>query len=181
MALSPTFTVCLKNQGTEFVFTDNTGLYNASTNPGGWGSPNDDGVDIQFAIFRITTPEGNEYVYDYNITTLIPDSVPGEMQFPPFKGDWSDGIYKFEYILTTQEISYSSCLKKFLSPQIDCCIDKILIKFVDDFNCDDCYDNEEITSLMYFRDALHVAALTKNEKQIKKSLEFLQDLCNCLK
>ncbi|MFT7118793.1 MAG: hypothetical protein ACI9LF_001175 [Flavobacteriales bacterium] len=177
MALVPTYTVCLKKKGTEFNFVDTTGAYNASTNTTGWNSPNEAGSAVTSAYFRITSPSGS--VYDYDITSQIPDTITGDIEFTAYLGDWEDGVYQFEYVIVGVS-SYNVCTKRFFSPKIDCCIDKVLYKFVDNYLYDDCYDSEEIISLTYFRDMLHVAALNKNETQIKEALEFLEDLCNCL-
>lgn len=177
MALEPTYKVNLQKKGTQFSFTDTTGAYDAINNTTGWNSPNEAGSDVTSAYFRITTPSGN--IYDYDVTSQIPDTITGNIEFTSYDGDWEDGIYKFEYIITGN-VSYNVCKKIFYSPKIDCCIDNALYKFIDEYQCDDCYDSDELISLTYLRDILHTTALTKNEKQIKEILELLQDLCNCL-
>ncbi len=50
-ATSPTQTGCFG-----FTFTDTTGIYNATTNPGGYGAPNNEVDTISDAIISIYTP-----------------------------------------------------------------------------------------------------------------------------
>ena len=175
MALLPTISVSLTNSGTQFMFTDDTGVYNAISNIGGYGDINASGSDVVSAIIRITDPSGE--IYDYDVTSQIPDNVTGEVPFSPFVGDWQDGIYQIEYIVNALQIT--NTLKRLVfTPKVDCCIDAKLASFVDEFVCDDCYDNyDEMIALMYLRDALHVSGLMKNEKQITNTLCMLQSLC----
>lgn len=177
--LSPTFSVCIQSKGTKFIFKDTTGLYNSSSNPNGWRGPNEDGDDVISAVFRITTPSGS--TYDYEVTPFYPQDVEGDILFPAYEGDWEDGIYTFEYILNTGN-TYNICKKMFFSPNIDCCIDEKLAEYVDKFLCTACPDAEDIVSISVYRDLLHTTALIKNETQINKILEYLENFCtldNC--
>lgn len=175
MALAPTFDVSLKTTGTNFYFTDTTGVYNVDSNVGGYGTPNDEGADITSAIIRITDPSGE--TYDYDVTNQIPDSVTGDVDFTAFNGDWADGLYTFEYIVTGTQTTNTS-IKRIFTPKVDCCVDKLLAKFVENFTCDDCYeDYQDVVQLMYLRDALHIAGLMKNQTQITNTLTLLNGIC----
>lgn len=175
MALSPTFHVALKTTGTNFYFTDTTGVYNVDSNTGGYGDPNNEGSEITSAIIRITDP--NDETYDYDVTSQIPDTVTGEIDFTAFNGDWDDGLYTFEYIVTGSQTTNTKITKIF-TPKVDCCVDQVLAKFVENFTCDDCYDEYmEVIKVMYLRDALHIAGLMKNKTQISNTLTLLTSIC----
>lgn len=176
MPISPRFSVCLKAKGTKFVFTDTTGLYNATSNPNGWRGPNEDGDDVVSSFFRITTPSGE--IYDHVVTPYFPMDVEGDIQFPAFEGDWEDGIYTFEYRLNTGN-TYNTCLKKVFTPNIDCCLDNEIKEYIDDLSCSNCPASlDEFMKLGTYRDMLHIISLTKNEKQINNILEYLKKFCN---
>jgi hypothetical protein len=43
MPLTPKLKACVADKCTKLILTDATGLYNVTTNPGGWGAPNPTG------------------------------------------------------------------------------------------------------------------------------------------
>lgn len=70
-ATSPTQTGCLG-----LTFTDTTGIYNVTTNPGGYGAPNIDSTDITDATISIYTPNSTvPYIITFVITTGNIDSA----------------------------------------------------------------------------------------------------------
>lgn len=99
MALSPTITACLKNSCTTLSVTDTTGVYNATTNPGGWGSQNTGGADVAKATITIILPNGSEQEED--VTDQIPDPVTGTFDFTDITLDaYVDGIMTIVYTVT---------------------------------------------------------------------------------
>ena len=66
MALTPKLSYEERNDNCLLTITDATGIYNAETNPGGWGTPNPDPVDV--TVFDldiiITISDGTETTYD---------------------------------------------------------------------------------------------------------------------
>lgn len=70
-ATSPTQTGCLG-----FTFTDTTGVYNVTTNPGGYGAPNPVSNDVNGATISIYTPGSTvPYIITLVITTGNIDSA----------------------------------------------------------------------------------------------------------
>jgi len=67
MALTLKFSICSTGNCQTFQFTETTGTYDASTNPGGWGAPNVDITTALTAILTIVQPD--------NTVTIIPTSV----------------------------------------------------------------------------------------------------------
>lgn len=66
--LATNFSVAQAIGCASITLTDTTGLYNASTNPGGYGSPNPTYADISSTLISIVLSNGNTV----NITTFIP-------------------------------------------------------------------------------------------------------------
>jgi hypothetical protein len=62
-ATSPTQTGCFG-----FTFTDTTGVYNVTTNPGGYGSPNMDSTDVNTATISVYAPGSTvPYIFTFTI------------------------------------------------------------------------------------------------------------------
>lgn len=66
MALTPKLSYSERNDNKLLTVTDITGIYDASLNPGGWGTPNSNPVDV--AVFdldiSITTSDGTITTYE---------------------------------------------------------------------------------------------------------------------
>lgn len=65
LATSPTQTGCFG-----FTFTDTTGVYNVTTNPGGYGTPNMDSTDVNTATISVYAP-GSTIPYIFTFTVDI--------------------------------------------------------------------------------------------------------------
>lgn len=71
LATSPTQTGCFG-----FTFTDTTGVYNVTTNPGGYGAPNPVSNDVNGATISIYAPGSTiPYIITFVITTGNIDSA----------------------------------------------------------------------------------------------------------
>jgi len=119
MALILDFSVCQSSDCTEFTFSDNTGAYNATTNPYGWGAPNVALADVQTPVtLDITAPSGSTYQIDLILTTpAFPvDQPPNELvvdmsSLGGTAGDpFPDGIYTFVYSVSTIFGDYSQTI-----------------------------------------------------------------------
>lgn len=107
MSLDYNFDIIEQPDAKSFIFKDLTGLYNAVTNLGGWGLPNNeleplnDSYDITVNIkkyLNIATDEtSEEWEYNlntlkYSITALITDGV--ELYAYPEESLFEDNAYK---------------------------------------------------------------------------------------
>lgn len=63
MALTLSLTKNITNYSV-LTLVDNTGAYDAGTNPGGWGSPNMALADVDYATLTITAPDTTVYTID---------------------------------------------------------------------------------------------------------------------
>ena len=109
MALSPKISICIKDNCRQLVFTDTTATYNASTNTGGWGTPNLELADVTSATISVTIPEHS--VVEVNVTdtvvgaTIIDgifelDTLTMENNFDSAEDTaFPDGIYEVTYTI----------------------------------------------------------------------------------
>ena len=70
LATSPTQTGCFG-----FTFTDTTGVYNVTTNPGGYGTPNMDSTDVNTATISVYAP-GSTIPYIFTFSVLPSQAIP---------------------------------------------------------------------------------------------------------
>ena len=61
MALIPKLTFCLTDSCTELIVSETTGAYNATTNVGGYGSPNPTTASVSSYSLVITSPDNTDY------------------------------------------------------------------------------------------------------------------------
>ncbi len=137
MALSPTYCSSVITNCTILKIIDDTGVYNASTNTGGWGTPNAQGSDITEATISYKIGDG-DYV-DVDITTNIPDTVVGDFVAAEITLDgYEDGYMTILYTLTTADATYTKKYIKIFTCNSRCCIDAMWsdISEICDCNCD---------------------------------------------
>ena len=124
MALSPVITGTTSNKCKTLSVTDTTGVYNVTTNPEGWGAPNDDGSAMTIANITITYADGGIQVVD--VLSQIPASVTGNFTFADITlTGYVDGITTITYDLTATSIDYSSQISLLLSCDVRACLDKM--------------------------------------------------------
>jgi len=190
MALVLDFSVCQSSDCTEFTFSDNTGAYNATTNPYGWGAPNVALADVQTPVtLDITTPGGSTFQIDLILTTpAFPvDQPPNELvvdmsSLGGTAGDpFPDGIYTFVYSVSTIFGDYSQTITVAFYCQVQCCV----YSMFNDLNphCDCCDDdrNTLINAYLMFKGLIY-AANCGNVSEFNSVLAQLQKICtqsNC--
>lgn len=77
------------DDGITLYIYDNTGAYNASTNTGGYGTPNPAYADIQQIIVRVYEPNSTTEYTDFTLDTL---TTPTAVQFATPSGGYTLGI-----------------------------------------------------------------------------------------
>lgn len=129
--------------GTQWVFTDVSGMYQVTDNPTGWGSPNilpsavtgatitvtppntttQYTFDVLTTVNAITLPSAYVQNYTFNLITLEPSDI-ALTEFP-------DGIYTIVYTIDGEEIT----VKTLLIYHTKCCVNKLLEKALDSYLC----------------------------------------------
>jgi len=105
MATIARISVTSANNGKSFDVTDATGAYNATTNTGGYGSPNFTTGDVTAATVQVTA-FGSTSTYSVNVYSTLPSSASASFTINNddigFEDDEviADGIYLIRYNLT---------------------------------------------------------------------------------
>lgn len=91
------------NSYTNFVFSDNTGIY-SSSNIGGWGSPNINISNVRKARIRISY--GGTILKDVDVTSIFQSATSNDSLIftIPYSTDNNiikDGVYTIEYLVST--------------------------------------------------------------------------------
>ncbi len=131
------FSICQANDCLSMVFNETTGAYSAN-NLIGWNSPNTATSDAVTALLNITDPSNTTFSFD--ILDLDP-SWPTTDSTQEFKilptdlnqanGKFIDGLYKFQYIITTEESTFQTTVYQFFYCNIQCCVNKMFAKITD--------------------------------------------------
>jgi len=98
MALKPTIQLCLTANCSTLSFTETTGVYNATTNPYGYGAPNTTIANAVSGSLVITTPDLVNYTISIppsnnpNLsTTIVLANLGGRTSV-------EDGFWNFAYL-----------------------------------------------------------------------------------
>ena len=143
MSVQLSFNVCQNSTCKVLTFFETTGAYTA-TNIGGWGSPNELTSDAVAAVLTVTDPAGLN-TYTFNLFTNSP-AYPTTSDLTGFAIQSQDlglatgikipdGIYTFNYTVTTATSIYTQTSSVFLMCAVACCVWKIVAK-VAEGGCD---------------------------------------------
>ena len=133
MALEFNIKFTRSNDQLSLVATDLTGVYNATTNPGGYGTPNAEVADFVSFDISVTMPDP---------VTLLPSGTPVVIDAYPdlpssSNGTFTitnvdlglgsntkliDGVYEFSIIASTATDEYEYSTKAIYSDIVACCI-----------------------------------------------------------
>ena len=185
MAISPSLSVCFKENNTLMSITDTTGIYSAG-NTGGYGAsvaltPNDISTAVTAATVLITFPNGSTQLVD--VTTQVNSSeIAGNLLFTDITPDsTADGVYSFLYTITAPLTGTVTrkLLKLFLG-QARCCLDKLQVQ-VSNKLCEEC-ETSAFVKRVDFAEGLYNSAMAMGGcyklGSITKILTKLQTLCD---
>lgn len=127
MALRPTLTACIQDNCGKVEFVDTTGVYHASNNPYGWGSPNMQGSGVVTATITFQDTTNNGTATTYNVLSQIPATVSGNITYNLYTYDFEDGIYQITYTLTGTD-NVTKTIKILVLCNSRCCIDQMWAK-----------------------------------------------------
>lgn len=182
--------VCIDQSAdcTSFNVFDETGIYNAITNPTGWGAPNPDIANATAAVINVTIPDATVPI-SINVFPTLPNitdtpfTVTLAMLGLSSLAKLPDGIYIVEYLvnLNVPPNIIAQTTTVLFTCQVKCCIDKLLASLTDK-NCS-CEDSKAIQALQAYTMfiAAQKAACCGHIENSKKLLKKAQDLCsgNC--
>ena len=183
MALEPKIKLCLAANCTGLTFYEETGVYNAATNPGGYGAPNPTLASVDHAelliwpLYSLT----NYVAPTYNLTITPSDnhdlgtSILSDLNI-------QDGFWYFVYnlydaadqlIATVEQGYYYYC-------NTECCVSKLLSAIdLDSCMCtkEHLKDIEKYTRAKVLLESLKNAASCYNDSLFTKIKTALNSLC----
>jgi len=186
MALRPTIQLCLTANCSTLSFTETTGVYNATTNPYGYGGPNTVITNAVSGSLIITTPDLSTYTISIPpsnnpdlSTTIVLANVGGRTSV-------EDGFWNFTYtVIDNLTYPYSTSKGYYFYCQSECCVAKLLTKI----DLDDCMCNkqntknlDDYTKARTLLQSLKNAASCLNSANYLKAKALLEKICrnsNC--
>jgi hypothetical protein len=185
MAVDVKFSICQSSNCKAINFTEDTGAYHVSTNPTGWGSPNELTSDAVSATLTITGPDGTVYA-PINLLALssFPKSTSSSYSIDATTlsstmTSFADGFWEMTYAVTTATTTYTETNTFFFHCQIDACI----CRMIADLDACDCNcDTEQVNKVLQakaFSDALAYAVGCGNLNGANDILASLKKLCDC--
>jgi len=185
MAVDVKFSICQSSDCKSIKFTETTGAYHVTTNPTGWGAPNELTSNAVSATLTITGPDGTTYS-PVNVFTLgtFPKTTSTAYSIAASAIDanltgFVDGNWEMTYTVTTATATYEEKLTFFFFCKIDSCICKKLATLkVDDCTCDP-GKIEEVLQMKAYAYALEYAVGCGNITGANEILATLQRMCEC--
>lgn len=139
MALQPTFTIKPSCNYDQLIFQETTGTYDASSNPGGYGAPNDDTGDVTATSLAITD-ELNTVTFDA-ITTISASKTNGITYIPltslevssvdKYSTALTDGLFTVTYTVSVGATSYTYTVKILVLPDTWCKLNSAMVRMID--------------------------------------------------
>jgi hypothetical protein len=173
-------TACLEDKSTKLIITDTTGTYHATNNTGGWGTPNTEITDMTSLILTVVYPDGAEEEYD--LSSQIPASVTGNIEYNFIPDDYPDGIYEFTLTYSGNGVTHTRTFKKLFVCRTQCCVAKMRAAIPEKF-----YDLSDKEYLDYLNQVLLAQGLMEGilaaggclkEDIVSSVLSRVQRLCN---
>ena len=185
MALIPKIRLCLANNCTDLTFYELTGVYNAITNIGGYGSPNKELNQIVSANLSIVSPDNTTYNIDmtnYNFpssnidfNTIIDLSLLSRTSI-------EDGYWQFIYTLVDNvSTTHVVTMGYYFYCNIECCVSKLLNKIaLNDSLSSKLEINKinEYTKAKVFLESLKNAANCFNTANFNVIKSYLNKICS---
>lgn len=191
MALIPNIKLCLKSNCTELVFSELTGIYNASTNVGGYGTPNPAASEFTGAILTVTAPDGTVYdidmlEYDFPTNNTATEYII-DLADLDNRTSIEDGFWQFSYTITADltPSSYTVTKSYYFYCNARCCVSTLLASIDISALETDAINNKKIdnyTRARTFLYSLESAANCADETKFNKIKSLVLKLCrnsNC--
>lgn len=166
MALDPTINLCLRTGCNELVFSETTGIYNASSNLGGYGTPNPVTGNVISAVLTVISPSNQTYTINLFTTTFFPTSdTTFEYTLPLAQlGNRTiieDGQWQFIYTIVTRimgvDTTYIANTSGIFTCNSTCCVQELLLD-IDEVNID---SKENIKRIDNYKKASSFLAVLK--------------------
>lgn len=185
MGLVLSTNVCEGSDCGSLIFSETTGLYNAETNPTGYGAPNPSTSDIVSAELVITLANGTSYTIDLFATGDFPTTntafeyeiLPTDIGYNSDNDQIEDQIITFVYTITTNTaVKYTQTVVQAFYCQVECCVNRMFLEL--DLDCD-CIKDEMDEALKAYAmlQGLKAAVNCGNNTAYTNILAQLTKLC----
>jgi len=184
MAVILSFEICQSGGCNSLVFKETTGAYNETTNPNGWGAPNEATSDALTAMLTIDLADGSQYTIDLFATGDFPtintafeyQILPTEIGYSADTDQIDDQIITFTYTVTTESGTYTQVVSQAFYCQVQCCVNTMFVNL--DFDCD-CNKDQVDLALKAFAmlQGLKQASGCGNASNFNNILAQLNKLC----
>lgn len=188
MALRPTIQLCLTANCSTLSFTETTGVYNATTNPYGYGAPNITIGEAVNGTLIITAPDLTTYTFVWLILPSNNPDLSTIISLATLGGRTSveDGFWNFQYTITdVYATPYVAQKGYYFYCQSECCVAKLLTK-IDLDKMTECGKNTKIlddyTKAKVLLQSIKNAASCLNNTNYLKAKALLEKICknsNC--
>lgn len=186
MALEVKITGTASENALSLLLEDITGVYNASTNTTGWGSPNATIAQATVATVTITMPGsslnagGSSYII--NVYPTLPNTsettytVENTSLGLASTDKLPDGIYLLAYSVTANAVVYTNSCYILIYKQVECCLQDLLAEIDPDCGCSDGEAPIIYNAWVDFEGMKAAACCGKRTKAID-ILQYLQRIC----
>ena len=206
MALSLSLTKTITDYSV-LTLIDNTGAYDVSTNPNGWGAPNVELSDVNYAHLLITTPTSVgaldiDIVADLGIdfSTVTEDeliyNVTNDLLGGTLGATLDDGIYTVEYRISTDATGVEGAVTNYTRTfqlgtyyQVQAAVFQNIATIPTFYTCSKCCSLRlknlvtqfmMLQALIYASDYAYLTEFTNILTTLEQILSFSTDLiCDC--
>ena len=186
MALKIDFSYSQTSDLKSLEIYDTTGIYNPTTNVGGWGAPNPEIADATSDFIKIQFV-GDSVSYQMEMHPTLPNVINQpwivnntNLGLSPTQ-KINDGQYQITRTTVADGITYVRTRRVFLIGQVKCCADQLLDMEKPGCSC----NNGRLTDasiLQYTLFTLRKAFLSQKFERANQILRYAQSLCeskNC--
>lgn len=191
MAITLKYCITESDDATSFSVLETTGVYDASTNPTGWGAPNPTIASCTAAtitLSQLTDAATNTYTDAVTVSVYptLPNVTDTEVVLTAEDFDYGDdatfpdAVYKITYAVTSSSAAITSVTQyRAFTANLDCSI-KTLADNVSICSCNCSGLEEQLREIYFWRRLLSSAICCGNLNQITKLIEKLTRLTsNC--
>lgn len=178
MSLILNFEICQTNACKDLVFSETTGVYDATYNIGGYGTPNIETTDVLTAVLTITDPTGTNTDIDLFTHGFPQSDITADGYTITSTTALPDGKYLFTYTITTLTETYTKVITQLICCQSECCVTQMRANL--NLNCDACdkvVAYQDYLKAWTFLESLKAAATCGDVTSFTSLLKVISKLC----
>jgi hypothetical protein len=151
-----------------------SGIYDADTNPEGWGSPNLAREDVSECILEI---KYKTEVNQFDVTENISESTTWNIDLEEYPISL-DGVYTITLTIEDGDGNkYIDSVKLTSECNVECCVAKLSLKVAEECNCDT-LNMENFSKAEQILSTLKYVGKNLGEKEYYKQLKKLETICS---